>query len=93
MTQQIIDILNSQSYASEAVEITHYSVYIGNREVLVTVRDQGAGAGSTRYAASAQWESTTDDAPDNARTNGNAAETIESAIDNIHWWNFTRGDD
>ena len=91
MSQQIIDILNRQSNASEAVEITHYSVYIGNREVSVTVRDQGAGAGFTRYAASAEWADMT--GPDSARTNGNAAETIESAIDNIHWWNFDRGDD
>lgn len=94
MSQQVIDFLNSQDDASEAVEVTSYRVYFGGREVTVNVRDRGASVGDTRFAVEAYWTRPDEESSDGrGRSFGNAQPSLQAALDAVHWWEFTPRED
>lgn len=93
MSQQVIDFLNARRGASEAVEITAYSVYFGSREVNVLVRDAGEDAGSLRFSVEAEWANVDEENPlDTGHTLSNPDATLDGALWGVHWQNFTPRD-
>ena len=89
MSKEAIQYLNDLPNASEAVQITHYSVYINGRPLNVTVSDMGEGAGSVRYTARAEWAAhDPEDSPFPEYSQGNPGWTLHEALENIHWWKF-----
>lgn len=89
MSQQVIDFLNKLPGGSEAVQITTYEVYIGNRSVTVRVRDAGEGADRLRYSVEAEWTDVDDQSPlDTGHALGNPEPGLNEALWNAHWQNF-----
>lgn len=88
MDDEVLDYLIRRDNATDAVRIKTYSVYLGNREVIVNVRDTGGG-GLYRYQAEAYFA---DIDPRNRNHGvagyslGNVDHSIQGALDNIHWW-------
>lgn len=89
MDQQVIEYLNSRREASEAVMLHSYAVFFGGREVLVQVRDRGPGTGGTRYSVYATWATPLPNETQGITYSlGNAAPTLQEALDGVHWWKF-----
>lgn len=96
MTQQVIDFLNDLPEGSEATSVTHYTVWIGGRELDVHVYDRGEGVGHTRFSVLADWSRPDEEvAARSGRTHslGNAASTLAEALENVHWWQFRPSED
>lgn len=88
---QIIAYLNGLTGGSEAASVRRFRVWIGQREVDVTVYDEGPGAGNIRFSVEACWADIAA-ADRNAATQGwtlgNPESTLEAALHGPHWWIF-----
>ncbi|ROS58351.1 hypothetical protein EDF38_3095 [Frigoribacterium sp. PhB160] len=82
---ETLSLLQQMPQVTEAWEERTYRVYWNNREIVVTMSDQGPHAGIARYSASVQDARGT--LP--TKSNGNPAGTPEGALDNVHWSRFT----
>lgn len=96
MDQAVIDFLNSLPEGSEATRVSNYTVWMGNREVDIRVYDRGAGVGHTRFSVWADWARPDEEASARGGKTyslGNAAATLDEALNNVHWWKFQPSND
>ncbi len=93
MDQRVLDYLNDLTDASEASHVSTYTVWIAARELEVKVFDRGPGTGETRYSVLADWVEPDEEVAARGGFTyslGNAAGTLASALENVHWWQFKK---
>ncbi|POH66407.1 hypothetical protein C3B59_08255 [Cryobacterium zongtaii] len=79
-----VSILKQVAGADEVWEERRFSIYRGSRALTVTILDQGAAESSHRFMAIVEGANE----GDNTRSAGNAAGTVDDALQAVHWWEF-----